>query len=90
MATGVAEELPFKLTNNRMSNFTLPVSTPNCAVTDPEGKLMQEKNIELAREEEKLHLQTLQMLNKVQYSPRPSTLVAIFDYAQNVEEERRF
>lgn len=51
---------------------------------------MQEKNIELAREEEKLHLQTLQMLNKVQYSPRPSTLVAIFDYAQNVEEERRF
>ena len=72
-----------------MSNFTLPVSTPNCAVTDPEGKLMQE-NSELTREEEKLHLQTLQMLNKVQYSPRPSTLVAIFDYAQSVEEERRF
>ncbi|WP_440645290.1 hypothetical protein [Chitinophaga sp. 22620] len=72
-----------------MSNFTLPVSTPNCAVTDPEGKLMQE-NSELAREEEKLHLQTIQMLNKVQYSPRPSTLVAIFDYAQSVEEERRF
>ncbi|RPD40646.1 hypothetical protein EG028_15245 [Chitinophaga barathri] len=72
-----------------MSNFTLPVSTPNCAVTDPEGKHMQE-NTELAREEEKLHLQTLQILNKVQYSPRPSTLVAIFDYAQSVEEERRF
>lgn len=72
-----------------MSNFTLPVSTPNCAVTDPEGKLMKE-NRELAREEEKLHLQTLQILNKVQYSPRPSTLVAIFDYAQSVEEERRF
>ncbi|WP_162946495.1 hypothetical protein [Chitinophaga barathri] len=50
---------------------------------------MQE-NTELAREEEKLHLQTLQILNKVQYSPRPSTLVAIFDYAQSVEEERRF
>ena len=72
-----------------MSNFTLPVSTPNCAVTDPEGKFMQE-NIELAREEEKLHVQTLQMLNKVQYSPRPSTLVAIFDHAQRVEEDRRF
>lgn len=48
------------------------------------------ENRELAREEEKLHLQTLQILNKVQYSPRPSTLVAIFDYAQSVEEERRF
>lgn len=69
-----------------MSNFTLPFSTVNCTVTNPEGKkttTMQEK-IELAREERL----TLQALDTVQYTPRTSTLIAIFDYAQSVKEER--
>lgn len=66
-----------------MSNFTLPYSTSNCAVTDPQGKIMQEKQ-EMTREE----LQTLQILNTLQYTPRTSTLVAIFEHAANVEEQR--
>ncbi len=72
-----------------MSNSTLPVSTPtNYAVTEPEGKTTHmPENKELALEEERLHLQTLQALNTVQYAPRTSTLIAIFDYANNTEEE---
>lgn len=66
-----------------MSNFTLSYSTSNCAVTDPQGKTMQEKQ-EITREE----LQTLQILNTLQYAPRTSTLVAIFEHAGNVEEQR--
>lgn len=72
-----------------MSNFTLPFSTANCTVTNPEGKTtthMQE-NTELAREERQQHLLTLQALDKVQYAPRTSTLIAIFDYANSVKEE---
>jgi hypothetical protein len=67
-----------------MSNFTLPYSTSNCAVTDPQGKTMQEKQ-EMTREE----LQTLQILDTLQYAPRTSTLVAIFEHARNVQEEQR-
>ncbi|GEP94648.1 hypothetical protein CCY01nite_09080 [Chitinophaga cymbidii] len=72
-----------------MSNSTLPFSTVNCTVTNPEGKkttTMQE-NTELAREERQQNLFTLQALDTVQYAPRTSTLIAIFDYAQSVKEE---
>ncbi|MFD2889119.1 hypothetical protein [Chitinophaga cymbidii] len=47
---------------------------------------MQE-NTELAREERQQNLFTLQALDTVQYAPRTSTLIAIFDYAQSVKEE---
>lgn len=67
-----------------MSNFTLPYSTPNCAVTDPQGKTMQEKQ-KMTREE----LQTLQILDTLQYAPRTSTLIAIFEHAQHIKEEQR-
>lgn len=70
-----------------MINSTLPFSIPDYIVTDPEGKnsVMQEHS-ELAREEQQLHLQTLQALNQVQYSPRTSTLMAILDYAAGQTE----
>lgn len=45
---------------------------------------MQEQDF--VREEQQVHLQTLQALDAVQYSPRPSTLVAIFDHAQDTEK----
>ena len=45
---------------------------------------MQEKQ-EMTREE----LQTLQILDTLQYAPRTSTLVAIFEHARNVQEEQR-
>lgn len=68
-----------------MSNFTLPyLTSTNCAVTDPQGKTMQEKQ-EMTREE----LQTLQILDSLQYAPRTSTLVAIFEHAHNVREEEQ-
>ncbi|QEH40658.1 hypothetical protein [Chitinophaga sp. XS-30] len=73
-----------------MSNFTLPFSTANCTVTNPEGKttMNMKEHMELAREEHQQHLFTLQALDKVQYTPRTSTLIAIFDYAQSEKEER--
>ncbi|MGX5820131.1 hypothetical protein ACWKWU_18180 [Chitinophaga lutea] len=45
---------------------------------------MQEKQ-EISREE----LQTLQLLDAIQYAPRTSTLIAIFEHARNVTEEQR-
>lgn len=69
-----------------MSNFTLPFSTPNYVVTDPEGQTVpMQVNQELLREEKKLHLLTLQALNTVKLAPRQSTLIAIFDHAQKRE-----
>ncbi|MGE7773709.1 hypothetical protein [Chitinophaga caseinilytica] len=47
---------------------------------------MQEQ--EMKREEQQLHLQTIQALDSIQYSPRPSTMVAIFDYAHEAAKER--
>lgn len=47
---------------------------------------MQEQ--ELVREEQQLHLQTNQALDTVHYSPRPATLVSIFDYAHEISKER--
>lgn len=69
-----------------MSNFTLPFITPNFVVTDPEGQNpSMQVNPELLREEKRLHLLTLQALDTVKLAPRQSTLVAIFEYAQDGE-----
>ncbi|WP_298715203.1 hypothetical protein [Chitinophaga sp.] len=43
---------------------------------------------ELMREEQQLHLQTNQALDAIRYSPRPATLVAIFDYAHESGKTR--
>lgn len=69
-----------------MSNSTLPFITPYFVVTDPQGQnAPMQVNPELLREEKKLHLLTLQALNTVKLAPRQSTLIAIFDYAENSE-----
>lgn len=72
-----------------MSNSTLHFSIANCIVTNPNGKKTNQmkENTDLARERQQ-HMQTLQALDQVKYSPRQSTLIAIFDHAHSVQEER--
>ncbi|WP_157962683.1 hypothetical protein [Chitinophaga deserti] len=43
---------------------------------------------DLVREEKQLHLQTHQALDTIRYSPRTSSLTAIFDYAQDAAKDR--
>ncbi len=71
-----------------MSNSTLPYSAQKGELTDPSQKTMHMQEQDFVREEQQLHLQTLQALDTLQYSPRPATLVAIFDYAHETNKER--
>jgi hypothetical protein len=70
-----------------MSNSTLPYSAQKGALTDPSQKTMHMQEQDFVREEQQ-HLQTLQALDTLQFSPRPSTLVTIFDYAHETNKER--
>ncbi len=71
-----------------MSNSTLPFSARQGELTDPSQKTLHMQEQEMKREEQQLHLQTIQALDSIQYSPRPATMVAIFDYAHEAAKER--
>lgn len=71
-----------------MSNSTLPFSVLKGELTDPAQKTLHMPEQELMREEQQLHLQTNQALDAIRYSPRPATLVAIFDYAHESGKTR--
>ncbi|RAJ10600.1 hypothetical protein LX64_00205 [Chitinophaga skermanii] len=73
-----------------MSNSTLPFfnlqSYASSEAGNNECDMKEEKRLQ--QEDQQLILVTKQLLDTVQYTPRTSTLQAIFDYAKKGEKKR--